>query len=157
MEAQVTATIESKMLVELVQRFGVSKHRFTAAGQTETSPLPKLVPLTTVPNVLCETSIAETILFDEKEECDARCIAWAKCLGIWSVISMAPKADKALKSAVGEALNGTMARAEWDLGGCVAGIRVATTGLAIETNLAVQAWTEGVNEGSRLLFGKEVP
>lgn len=83
-----SATIESTLLCSLVARFGTSKLRFQAAGQEHTSPLPRLVPLHTIPNVLNASGVARLMrsVLDRVGE-DDLAKDWARCLGLWCSVA----------------------------------------------------------------------
>lgn len=146
-----TATIESSLLISLVARFGASKMRFQAKGQEHTSPLPKLYPLRTIPNVLSQGGVAlamRSVLTKEGEE--GRVKDWARTLGLWCSVAFNGRGRNPHLDEVGKMLDGTTARAAWDLEGEARGVRAAIIGLAIETSDALACWREGFEEGSRL-------
>lgn len=146
-----TATIESRLLVSLVARFGTSKLRFQVKGQEHTSPLPKLYPLRTIPNVLSQGGVAlamRSVLTKEGEE--GRVKDWARALGLWCSVAFNGQGRNPHLDEVGKMLDGTNARAAWDLESEAQGVRAAIIGLAIETADALACWREGFEEGTRL-------
>lgn len=145
------ASIESPLLISLVARFGASKMRFQAKGQEHTSPLPKLYPLRTIPNVMSQGGVALamlSVLIKEGEE--DRVKDWARTLGLWCSVAFNGQGRNPHLDEVGKMLDGTVARATWDLESEAQGVRAAIVGLAIETTDALACWREGFEEGSRL-------
>ena len=149
-----TATIQSKMICDLVARFGVSKLRFQAHGQAEFSPLPHLPRYKSVPNLLNFEGVAR--LMTDSTATEDACNAYVQCLGLWCAMWLGAGRRHDVEAHIGESFDGTPARAAWDLDGYSKGVRTAAHGLAIDSKEADRLWLVGYHEGLRLLNGTVV-
>ena len=149
-----TAAIQSKMICDLVARFGVSKLRFQAHGQAEFSPLPKLPAYKSTPNVVTEECVSRMMTSDKL--LDVTCKAYAQCLGLWCAMWLGAGRRPDVESAIGDSFDGTQARAAWDLDGYSKGVKSAIHWLVIDSKEAESLWLAGYHEGLRLLNGTVV-
>lgn len=103
----------------------------------------KLAPLKAlkdVPN--CGDQRAVRALMESqatKEERDAECFAWAAALGAWCWHGF-QLGNKDAMMAIGRALEGTPARAAWDLDGPKAGVKRAVIILAADSAQCSEHW-----------------
>lgn len=106
----------------------------------------KLAPLKAlkdVPN--CGDQRAVRALMESqatKEERDAECFAWAAALGAWCWHGF-QLGNKDAMNAIGRALEGTPARAAWDLDGPKAGVKRAVIILAADSVQCSEHWALG--------------
>lgn len=102
--------------------------------------LPKLKPLKDVPNCGDEASVRKLMESTAtKEERDAECFEWAATLGAWCWYAFHEGSKEAM-DAIGKALEGTPARAAWDLDGRKAGVKRAVIILEADSLQCSEHW-----------------
>lgn len=104
--------------------------------------LPKLKTLKDVPNCGDEASVRKLMASTAtKEERDAECFEWAATLGAWCWYAFHEGSKEAMDT-IGKALEGTPARAAWDLDGRKAGVKRAIIILAADSMECRMHWVK---------------
>jgi len=108
--------------------------------------LPKLKPLKDVPNIGDEQSVRKLMMREGTEDSrEAECFDWAAALGAWCYHGF-QLGNKDAMTAIGNALEGTPARAAWDLDGPKAGVQSAVLILAANSIKCSEHWMNAFTE-----------
>lgn len=102
--------------------------------------LPALKPLRDVPNCGDQNAVRKLMESEvSKEEREAECFEWAATLGAWCWHAFHENNREAM-DAIGKALEGTPARAAWDLDGKQKGVKRAVIILAADGIVCMEKW-----------------